>query len=478
MKNIIKILVAVAVIVTMAVSVSAAVTTFELVPFNEAANEWEITVHINLELDDSVANSHVNTFAAQFFFNPEKLVLCDLNYEPVTDYYAAGTTPIYCYPVKQGRIEYSYEAKPINDEGVSQMWLPQADGTVRGYVIVNSADEKFDSNDNLMFSIAFKLADGVSVDDLAYNDFVIHQLFAEDTYLGTYGYNYEAATDKQMDCSNTVVPEAPVVVPVTIPVTAGDIVYLQDGTKVNIAETNEAYVLTADVGYVAVNTGYDAQKTYYINGTSAELVHTDAVLGSELYSLRDRTPVYDAVKGEEIDKNGLRFQMLSSQSSRKVADPHDVVEAGFLMTAKVQKVVDAYGESPELTHDKVESGLGLVKKGVAYDPANGIDIRMGSEDGIIDIRGVFYNIPITQKNVTTTIISRPYYKVGNTYVYGEASETTLYDVAVALRASENWDTMSEGQQNYVNEIVAQVDGWTEIVEEEIVIDIGGLYGSN
>lgn len=476
MKNIIKILVAVAVIVTMAVSVSAAVTTFELVPFNEAANEWEITVHINLELDDSVANSHVNTFAAQFFFNPEKLVLCDLNYEPVTDYYAAGTTPIYCYPVKQGRIEYSYEAKPINDEGVSQMWLPQADGTVRGYVIVNSADEKFDSNDNLMFSIAFKLADGVSVDDLAYNDFVIHQLFAEDTYLGTYGYNYEAATDKQMDCSNTVVPEAPVVVPVTIPVTAGDIVYLQDGTKVNIAETNEAYVLTADVGYVAVNTGYDAQKTYYINGTSAVPVHTDAVLGSELYSLRDRTPVYDAVKGEEIDKSGLRFQMLSSQSSRNVADPHDVVEAGFLMTAKVQKVVDAYGESPELTHDKVESGL--VKKGVAYDPANGIDIRMGSEDGIIDIRGVFYNIPIEQKTVTTTIISRPYYKVGNTYVYGEASETTLYDVAAKIKDG-GYEGCTGELRAYIDEIIECVEGEeTPIVEDEVIIDISGLYGSN
>lgn len=329
----------------------------------------------------------------------------------------------------------------------------------------------------VVFELFFKFADGKTANDLVYTSF--QPTYAK--YTGGQYFHFIGNADASLNdivVVNNVVPEAPVVVPVTIPVLAGDIVYLQDGTKVNIAETNEAYVLTADVGYVVVNTGYDAQKTYYINGESAELVHTDAVLGSELYSLRDRTPVYDAVKGEEIDKNGLRFQMLSSQSSRNVADPHDVVEAGFLMTAKVQKVVDAYGESPELTHDKVESGLGLVKKGVAYDPANGIDIRMGSEDGIIDIRGVFYNIPITQKNVTTTIISRPYYKVGNTYVYGEASETTLYDVAVALRASENWDTMSEGQQNYVNEIVAQVDGWTEIVEEEIVIDIGGLYGSN
>ena len=396
------------------------------------------------------------------------------------DYYDGSTPDVTVnpdYPVVLGTYK---TGSGRNEKSSTLSFLANPIWTLNGEnstLEFNIGNPDFNTNpytpsDFAAYEVWFSIAPGKTVSDFTSNTFRIDYVNYSN---GDDNYYNEPGVEDNVVIVNNVVP-APTVI--TISVKAGDIVYLQDGTKVNIAETNEAYVLTADVGYVAVNTGYDAQKTYYINGTSAELVHTDAVLGSELYSLRDRTPVYDAVKGEEIDKNGLRFQMLSSQSSRKVADPHDVVEAGFLMTAKVQKVVDAYGESPELTHDKVESGLGLVKKGVAYDPANGIDIRMGSEDGIIDIRGVFYNIPINQKNVTTTIISRPYYKVGNTYVYGEASETTLYDVAAKIKDG-GYEGCTGELRAYIDEIIECVEGEeTPIVENEVIIDISGLYGSN
>ena len=322
------------------------------------------------------------------------------------------------------------------------------------------------TNDMAVFKMYFILAEGKTLEDFTSTTFTV------DTIDWTSGaskffYGQDAAGyTTNMSVINNVVPEA---VAITIPVAAGDIVYLQDGSVVVMEEANAAYEVLATAGYVAVNTGKSAQKTYYVDGTTATEVHENAVVGSDSLTLRGPDELYN---GE--DRSGIRFKMTSSQSSRVAAAPHNVLEAGFLMTALSDRVVAGLGANPELTMDKVAGGL--VLKGVAYDKANNIDIRMDSDDETINIIGVLYGIPVTEAGVQTKIISRPYYKVGDACIYGEATETTLYDVAVAIKGNDDsWAACSSDMQNYINTIIAQVVGWTEIVEDEIVIDISGLY---
>ena len=473
MKNVFKILFIAALVMIATISVTAAKITYDLVPYDEESGWYEVTFTVNMEFEEGIDPiSVVNTVEQYVSFNPEKLILADTEYNSITDYSQAGILPIYPYTVyKSGRTEYAYTiAEPFDNDGNSLSWVEQSDGTVQGWITAAwSLAYELDTNDLLIGSIAFKLADGVTVEDLASNDFVVDMVYLKDTNYGSYGYKCDGYTtvDNPLTVVNNVVPEA---VAITIPVLAGDIVYLQDGTYSTMAADNDAYEVPATVGYVAVNTGYTNQVTYYIDGTSAVATHTDAVLGSDVYSLRDHTNVITSEGVDLGDRNGLRFKMLSSQSSRDVEAPHDIVEMGFLMTAKVPKVVAALGENPVLTYDKVGE---FVKSGVAYDPAKNIDIRMDSDDDVIDIRGVFYNIPITETGVNTVIVSRPYYKVGDAYVYGETSETTLYAVAKNLKEND-WENCSESLQQYIDEIIFQAEG-TDFVEEEVIIDISGLY---
>ena len=471
MKNIIKYLVVAIAATVLAISASAAVTTLDLVPYDETNNQWEVTFHINLELDESVTDSHVNTFAAYFFFNPEKLVLCDTAYNEITDYYSAGITPVYCYPVKSGRNEYSYSVIPSNTNGVSNMWIPQENGTVRGYVTVNTLQEYFDSNDNLMFSVAFKFADGVTKDDLVASDFVVQQLYAEDTYTGTYGYKYQdpSAIDTEMDCVNNVVPEATVI---TIPVQAGDKIYMNgDGTFVTAEEACD-YVVPANAGYVAVNTGYTAQKTYFVDSTSATLVHENGVLIRDgQYNVRASKSSDEAEYGE--DRSGLRFFMDHAIAGRTVEN-HEIVEVGYVMTAESNKVINNNGKGENYILDMNMVDSGFANSGYAFNTDNGTDFAFETGDDTYIITGVFYNIPMNA--VQIPIAARAYYRVGDTYIYGEVTKTTLYEEAVKIKEG-NFDSLTEEAQDYINEIIAQVDGEeTPIVEDEVIIDITGLYG--
>ena len=282
-----------------------------------------------------------------------------------------------------------------------------------------------------------------------------------------YGYNYEAEVAGTVDLINNVVEEV-VIEPITVPVLAGDKVYLQDGTSV-VIETAGDYEVPATVGYVAVNTGKNGQKTYYIDGTTATEVHVNGAVGSDDLSIR-------AVGMDDVDANGknrsgLRFKMGHNAATRNV-EGHKVTEVGFLMTAMVDKVVAELTENPVLTIDKVAGGL--VKQGKAFSTVTGENMAYDMEnDDLWIISGIFYGVPLTTKNVQTVIVSRPYYMVGDVVVYGEQTSATLFDVAKAVKASEGFDDLAQYQKDYVNEIIGLVE--TEITEDEVIIDIGDLY---
>ena len=50
----------------------------------------------------------------------------------------------------------------------------------------------------------------------------------------------------------------------------------------------------------------------------------------------------------------------------------------------------------------------------------------------------------------------------------------LNEVAVAIKGDAGrWAACSESMQDYINEIIGLVDGY--VVEDEVIIDISGLY---
>lgn len=342
-----------------------------------------------------------------------------------------------------------------------------------------------------VFEMQFTLASGKTTADFTSETFKIDYVAYANGEYNYYGA--ENAANDNITVINEVVPSAAII---TVPVTAGDIVYLQDGTYA-VAETTGDYQVLSKRGYVAVNTGKESQKTYYVDSLTAELVHVNGVVGSDDLSIR-------AIDANDVDennksRNGLRFKMLHNPTTREVgkgenpiSDEKDVVtEVGFLMTVESKKVTGAIGEDPVLTMNMVDEvykdsngkPFNPVMKGVAYSTETGENKAFNTEDDDLwIISGVFYNIPIdtekitaeqAEKNVTMDIISRPYYIVNGKVVYGEQTEATLYDVAKGIKDGAGFTDLEQYMQDYINDIVGLVS--IDYTEDEIIINIEDLY---
>ena len=313
-----------------------------------------------------------------------------------------------------------------------------------------------DATEIAVFEMQFTLADGKTTDDFTSETFKIDYVaYANGEY------NYYGTSSDNITVMNYVVPAAEII---TVPVTAGDIVYLQDGTYA-VAETTGDYQVLSKRGYVAVNTGKISQKTYYVDSLTATEVHVNGVVGSDDLSIR-------AVDENDVDedgdsRNGLRFKMGHNPGTRKT-EGYEVTEVGFLMTVESDKVTSVIGKDPVLTMDLVDTGV--VLKGIAYSTVTKEDKAFNIEDSDLwIISGVFYNIPVREDAVTMDIVSRPYYIVNGKVIYGEQTSATLYDVAKGIQDGEGFADLEQYKRDYINEICGLV------AVDEVIIDIEGLY---
>ena len=320
------------------------------------------------------------------------------------------------------------------------------------------------TQDVSVFEFTFMLADGYTVDDFKADTFKVIEIEYPNGNNNFYGKT-DGKTNNIV-VTNNVVPEATVI---TIPVLAGDKIYLQDGT-VATAEAAGDYEVPATVGYVAVNTGKTSQVTYYVDGTSATAVHTNGIVSTEGNDLRGPDETYN-----DEDRSGLRFKMNHNPQSREV-EGHEVTEVGVLMTVESNKVIAGIGQ--ETIDDlKLDDVGNFVKKGYAL--GDGYDRAFNTEDDENwIISAVMYNITLNEANVQVNIVCRPFYKVGETYIYGETMKGTLYDTAKEIKDG-GYLGCSDAMKDYIDEILLLVDGEeTPIVEDEVIIDISGLYGTN
>ena len=165
MKNFRIVVTALLVALLAAVCVSAATVSYDLVAYDEEANQWEVTFTYNLGLDeesDEYANAVVGTYTTYFTFNPEKLVLTDTNYDAVTDYATAKGAPVYFYPTKNGRNDYTYSLTDAKEK----TWTVLDNGNVQGYLTAYTQETVFEPNGTTVLSVAFSLAEGVTKEDI------------------------------------------------------------------------------------------------------------------------------------------------------------------------------------------------------------------------------------------------------------------------------------------------------------------------
>lgn len=363
------------------------------------------------------------------------------------------------------------EGDDVTASWAQVVWSVSGDTAKLVYETYITPDDAIADN-SLVFEMTVKFVDGKSVKDMTENSFVVDYI-AYANGKNNY-YNSTDSSANNISFANNVNPKP--VTAITVPVVAGDVVYLQDGSFATAATTGDYNVLLTS-GYVVVNTGYTAQSTYYVDGRTATLVHTNGVVAKEDLSLRDRTPAADG-----NDKNGLRFIVNHNPEARAVAG-HAVSEMGFIMTAETTKVIEACGEDYVLDMNMVANNIGTeekpvfaAKKGAAYVPAEEVDIVYNkTSDTLWQIAGVFYGIPTTSEGVKTTIVSRPYYKVGETYVYGEIVKSTLYDVALALSTDDSFEFASASMKAYIEEVLDAGNGSTGEVLDELMINLDGLF---
>ena len=478
MKKIAKILMVTLLVIVAAVSVSAAEVELTL---TDAGTQGEYTsgvYYLDVVASDDL---YINVLDLKFTYNTEKIELfCldvanygafPLNEEIDPEWYLyAETALVLGTNGKTGLQKATFSKAYVN---------ATVDGNYCTAQFVANAPTgkvtKFPKENFKVYQIGLYIPGDVTA--LTSDDFKIEHMYMG-TWDGvesgeTYNYGYGSWSEPvagKIAVTNNVVDEPEVVV-ITIPVLAGDKVYLQDGTVATMAEANNAYEVPATVGYVAVNTGKTAQKTYYVDGTAATLVHTNGIVSTEENDLRGP----DETSSVAEDTSGLRFLMNHNPTNEggRFTPGHEITEIGVLMTVESTKVIAGIGQDT-VDNLKVGNVGSFVKSGYAL--GNGYDRAFNTEDDENwIISAVMYNIKLNAANVQVNIVCRPFYKVGDTYIYGETMKATLYDVAKSIKDG-GYVGCSDELKAYVDEIVTLVDGVdTPVVEDEVIIDISSLY---
>lgn len=409
--------------------------TYTMVPIDEEAGHYDLVINVKC-----TGEGNVRTLATTFTFNNEILRPADCSdyteipLETVTD------EPIYPASVQAGKKTYSYSL-------TDNKWTTEGTKTSLLVTAYTTDFDQFDATDLDVLTISFVLADGKKITDIKESDFVIDKIYLSTGANGEFGYN-EPTIPTELPFENNVPTKTEAL---TIPVTTGDVIYLQDGTSA-VAETTGDYEIPSDDGYVTVNTGYDSQKVYLVESgvVSEQTDLRDGVLGTNA----------SAIRNDQV-ASGIRFK-----SSFLTVLKSSVKEYGYLVT--VESDYNALPADYELNMALVDSGK--AKKGVAYSEADGTDISNGTEAERIVVTMVTTGVPLTKEAVQTNIVARPYYILENgAVIYGEPATRQVIEVALAIK--------KEGGAAY-NENKAYIDDIISLVSEEeleVIIQLGPLF---
>ncbi len=344
-------------------------------------------------------------------------------------------------PEKNRNTKYEFPCAPI--------WVVNGTKTTVTIDAYSTKATSFDPNDFDAMTISFALADGKTLSDITEDSFVINTIFIGDSYNGDWGYNHPNGKHDLTFTNNVVYKSTSL----KISVTAGDMVYTQDGKVTKATVTGDFEIPSTD-GYVTVNTGYTAQKLYKVaSGAVSEVTaNADGVLGTNEASVRS-----DSIA------SGLRFKSSFLTSLR-----NSVNEYGYLITVEAE----ANALPADYTLDMALVNAGKAKKGIAFaKDADGnitTDISFDTTDLRTIVTAVATGIPETKAGVNTYIVARPYYVLdGGTVVYGETTRRTIGAVALSIQTANN--EVYKANKDYIDKIVNLID------DKNAVIDMGTLF---
>lgn len=432
---------AIALVVCMAVVAFAeSVITYDLVEVDE--NAYDVVVNVKC-----VEGEEVRMLVSYITFNNELFIPVDCSdyvtaVELVDGEYVDDDTPIFPAETKVGKKTYSYAVSDAR-------WTTAGNKTTVKAGVYTTDFDKFDCSDIDVATISFKLAEGKSVDDIKAGDFTVDRIqFVAGEGL-EYGYNEPAYTLTTTPVNNVAPEASEEPTKLTIAVAAGDVVYLQDGTVVEIAEANEAYEIPTTAGTVVVNSGFAGQKVYTVadNKVTEDTAKADGVLSTNEASIRD-----------DETASGIRYKSTFLTALKNTVD-----EYGYITT--VESAHNALPADYVLNMALVDAGKAV--KDEAYIKGTDVDTFWNVEDDKTIVTAVVTNVPMTKEGVTTNIVIRPYYMVGEFVVYGEPMTRTVYEVALNIK--ENDAETYAKYQEYIDEILALCE------ETDVVIDFGPLF---
>ena len=362
--------------------------------------------------------------------------------ELVDGEYVDDDTPIFPAETKVGKKTYSYAVSDAR-------WTTAGNKTTVKAGVYTTDFDKFDCSDIDVATISFKLAEGKSVDDIKAGDFTVDRIqFVAGEGL-EYGYNEPAYTLTTTPVNNVAPEASEEPTKLTIAVAAGDVVYLQDGTVVTIAEANEAYEIPTTAGTVVVNSGFAGQKVYTVadNKVTEDTAKADGVLSTNEASIRD-----------DETASGIRYKSTFLTALKEAVD-----EYGYITT--VESAYNALPANYVLDMALVDAGKAV--KDEAYIKGTDVDTFWNVDGDKTVVTAVVTNVPMTKEGVTTNIVIRPYYKVGSLVVYGEPMTRTVYQVAHNIKTNDA-ETYAKYKE-YIDEILALCE------EADVVIDFGPLF---
>ena len=458
MKNFTKVIFTICMIALLAIGASAA-------PAITAVNELDEDTGVYTMTVNAVADPGVKIFSMLFSYNTDVVTLYDIDVLDGAAYDVRETNEFDSVELSENYYRDGEGYVVTADKLSITPTLYQFDtenGRTGMYVALYTDKNTKVVKDGELFTIHFVLADGKTLADAA---FMLEGLDTEfDKILGTSptdpgmatnvfvqdkdGNVYYGIEDEvEFEADFFVTDDEPT--KLTIAVAAGDVVYLQDGTVVTIAEANEAYEIPTTDGTVVVNTGYTAQKVYTVadGAVTEDTAKADGVLSTGEASIRD-----------DDTASGIRYKSTFLTSLKSV-----VSEYGYITT--VESAYNALPEGYVLDMALVDSNKAV--KDIAYDGET--DIFWNVEDDKTVVTAVVTNVPMTEEGVTTNVVIRPYYMVGELVVYGEPMTRTVYEVALNIKTNDA-ETYAKYQE-YIDAVIALVEG----SDTDIVIDFGPLF---
>ncbi len=257
--------------------------------------------------------------------------------------------------------------------------------------------------------------------------------------------------------------------PLSINVAVGDIIYLQDGTRV--VSNDLVYNLENTAGYVVVNSVaangvQTSQKVYKVEDMTVTEVenYTNGAVNTAVAS----------IKADDRTKAGIRTQAKFAATLK-----NNVKETGFIATIEsptFRSRMKANGKNP----DNYELTLALkdinaAVFGVAYDKATGADRYEVLDDlgnkivyCVVTKAG---GVNLTVNTVLYNVAVRPYYILEDgTVIYGETTKNTIYDVANSIK---NNDPVTYAlYKGYIDEVLDLIAGDVIIPGEDLFAPVG------